>query len=401
MSEQPKRLMDEQEAAWRDLVSRTRKEIASPMRYHGPECIYCRDDHTIVAVADELDALRADLAAARTTQVTAEVGRDESRRDRAIQFAMREAGAQRNRLLDEKLSAELAKVRRLREALEYADTALTEIEAMASKSRLGEHVGAREYQAEAMGGLRYVRAALSATPVPAEPDLRETVERLTGERDEAREDYQAATQRVGVCVSQLVDLRAQVRRLRSSVKGLVDAMHRYSMDVDEEPPYEHCQMMKRARAALSATPVPAEPDLRATVRLLREALNLAEVNIRNWSVSGFPTVEQMSAVDWLLQVLRDTLLAARLSDDLVDVGQALQGDEGTVVLSAAPVPAEPDLRESVRRLREALESVTYRWNQNRAWPTCVSCNQPKGEPHLPSCGIDQALQAAEPGGKGE
>lgn len=38
------------------------------------------------------------------------------------------------------------------------------------------------------------------------------------------------------------------------MRELVEAMHRYEMDVDDEPPYEHRQIMDKAHKLLSALP---------------------------------------------------------------------------------------------------------------------------------------------------
>lgn len=45
-------------------------------------------------------------------------------------------------------------------------------------------------------------------------------------------------------------LAAAAPVLLASVKELVDAMQQYQMDVDEEAPFKHREMMARARAAI-------------------------------------------------------------------------------------------------------------------------------------------------------
>lgn len=42
-----------------------------------------------------------------------------------------------------------------------------------------------------------------------------------------------------------------VPEMVKALEEMLLAMHEYDMDVDEEPPYKHREMMKRARAALS------------------------------------------------------------------------------------------------------------------------------------------------------
>ncbi len=57
--------------------------------------------------------------------------------------------------------------------------------------------------------------------------------------------------------SALTALRAEVDRLRAHVEELIAAMGRYEMDVDEEPPFKHRDMIARAQATLATAPTPA------------------------------------------------------------------------------------------------------------------------------------------------
>ncbi len=106
-----------------------------------------------------------------------------------------------------------------------------------------------------------IRAALLAR-VPVEPDLREQVRRLTSERDEAREDYQAA--------ERIVALEDQVRRLREALEGEAQIVHQaYHQDLDET--WRECPrgVCANVRAVLAEV---AEPGAPAPESGYREAL---------------------------------------------------------------------------------------------------------------------------------
>lgn len=51
------------------------------------------------------------------------------------------------------------------------------------------------------------------------------------------------------------DNKSVISGLLASLKELVDAMHRYEMDVEEDAPYIHREMMKRAHTSIDAAEV--------------------------------------------------------------------------------------------------------------------------------------------------
>jgi chromosome segregation ATPase len=55
------------------------------------------------------------------------------------------------------------------------------------------------------------------------------------------------------------ELEMYISALRAACRELHAAMQDYAMDVDEEPPYKHREMMTRARAALAARAGEGEP----------------------------------------------------------------------------------------------------------------------------------------------
>ena len=47
-------------------------------------------------------------------------------------------------------------------------------------------------------------------------------------------------------------LRKEIELLKASLRELIQAMRRYEMDVDESPPYEHREMIRRAEELLQS-----------------------------------------------------------------------------------------------------------------------------------------------------
>ena len=62
----------------------------------------------------------------------------------------------------------------------------------------------------------------------------------------------------------LEEVIRQRDELAAALLELLKAMRDYEIDINDEPPYKHIKMMKRARQALAELPDPPTPEPRHT-----------------------------------------------------------------------------------------------------------------------------------------